>query len=312
MSRIPFLDNAYEGKNNWWRYLLTSIMSFIVAPIIAGLFIGIFLLIYSLVYLMAGDVQPTIQMEQILSAISNPFSNPMFLILLLGIVYALSFLIFYICMRVIHKKRFISLINTGSKVNWMRILKGAGLWLAILALFSLLDMILNPGGYVITFSPNTFGILLILSFLVFPMQASFEEIFFRGYLMQGIGLLSKKPIILIMATSAIFAVIHLFNGTNLIMSSGIVISTFILGLMLGIIAIGENGIETVMGVHIANNMFIALIYNSTDSGLGGLPSIITVQSSDVFSGLPVLVIAASILIVILFWNRREDLGNVFR
>ena len=27
MSRITFLDNAIEGKNNWWRYLITIILT---------------------------------------------------------------------------------------------------------------------------------------------------------------------------------------------------------------------------------------------------------------------------------------------
>ena len=59
------------------------------------------------------------------------------------------------------------------------------------------------------------------------------------------------------------------------MSITIVLSALILGLMLGIIVLGENGLETAMGAHIANNMFIALFLNSSDSGLGNLPSLFT-------------------------------------
>ena len=32
--------------------------------------------------------------------------------------------------------------------------------------------------------------------------------------------------------------------------------------MLGIIALGDNGIETAMGIHIGNNLYVALIFNS--------------------------------------------------
>ena len=62
--------------------------------------------------------------------------------------------------------------------------------------------------------------------------------------------------------------------------------------MLGVIALGDNGIETAMGVHIANNLYVSLLYNSADSGLPGLPSVVTAEASDPFAGLPFLIVAA--------------------
>ena len=43
----------------------------------------------------------------------------------------------------------------------------------------------------------------------------------------------------------------------------IVFSATILGLMLGIIVLGENGLETAMGAHIANNMYVAVVFNTS-------------------------------------------------
>ena len=37
MSSIPFLENASEGKNNWWRYLLTVIVSLVGGSLVAGI-----------------------------------------------------------------------------------------------------------------------------------------------------------------------------------------------------------------------------------------------------------------------------------
>ncbi|AEG19085.1 CPBP family intramembrane glutamic endopeptidase [Methanobacterium paludis] len=304
MSRISFLDNASQGKNNWWRYFLTIILTFGVGTIITAILIIIISLVYSIYAMTRGFYLD----------INSLLSDPLFMLAMVAVEYIISFLFFYISVKVLHKRSLMSLINTVGKISWMKILKGASIWTAIMMAFSIVPLLVWSGelGYSITFNSKTFGLLLILTLITFPIQASFEEIFFRGYLMQGFGLFSKKPVIPLIATSVIFALMHFFNGTDVVMSLSIVLSTLIIGLMLGTIALGENRIETAMGAHIANNVFIALIYNSSDSGLGNLPSAITVQASDPYSGILLLVIAALIMITVVFWNKKDDLFNVFR
>lgn len=82
--------------------------------------------------------------------------------------------------------------------------------------------------------------------------------------------------------------------------------------MLGILTLAAEGIEYAMGVHIANNLYVAIFFNSTDSGIQGLPSVVTSQAADPFSGLPILILASILMIVILFWNRKEDVLRIFR
>lgn len=183
--------------------------------------------------------------------------------------------------------------------------KGAFLWFLILCLLTLPDLLINPASYHFSPNPKAFSILLILSFLTFPVQASFEEILFRGYLMQGVSLISKRPVIPLLVTSLLFGLVHFFNGSNTDQGLFIVISTFIIGFMLGTITLADNGIETATGVHIVNNLFVAIIFNSADSGLPGLPSLVTAPSSNPFTGIPFLILAVFLMIVLLFWNRKE-------
>ena len=270
MSNIRFLDNAVHGKNNWVSYLLT-----IGITVIGGILASIALIVlFMLVYFLSIKTAPVnIQF--------NILNNAMIILILVGISYGIITLLFYLCIKFIHKKQFISLINIGKNINMNRIFKGAGLWAGIMTLFTLTSIIYNKGGLSFHFDPVPFLYLLIISLLVFPLQASFEEIFFRGYLMQAFGLLSKKPVVPLIITTLIFGLIHFYNGTNLEMSITIVLSALILGLMLGIIVLGENGLETAMGAHIANNMFVALFLNSSDSGLAKftlIDYIILVQS----------------------------------
>ncbi|HML04962.1 MAG TPA: CPBP family intramembrane glutamic endopeptidase [Methanobacterium sp.] len=193
----------------------------------------------------------------------------------------------------------------------MRLLKGATVWLAILAIFTVISFLVDPKSYKFTFDPSTFGILLILSLITFPIQASFEELFFRGYLMQGIGVLTKKPIIPLLVTSIIFGMVHVSNGSNMTLSGFPVIEATIMGLMLGIITLGENSIETATGIHIINNLYVALIVSSEGSILGNVPSVLTAPS-DPYSSILWTTIFAIIALIVIFWGKKDKLLDIFR
>ncbi len=184
LSPITFLDNASEGSNSWWKYVLTVIMSLVGGSLVAGIILGILLVVLSI--FSSGGIANIY--DFITSALSSPFS----LVILVGISYTLSYLFFYICLRFIHHKHLLKVINTVSGVRWKLLFKGLILWALILFIFSLPDLIINPGSYQITYNSGNFLILLVICLLVFPLQASFEEILFRGYLMQGFSLISKK------------------------------------------------------------------------------------------------------------------------
>ncbi|MBZ2164816.1 CPBP family intramembrane glutamic endopeptidase [Methanobacterium spitsbergense] len=301
MSKISFLDNAVQGKNTMGSYILTMGITFI-----GGIFasISLLILIVVLYFLSIGSARYDAQ--------TNILNDPFMMLILIGISYGIFSLLFYLCVRFIHKKHFISLINTGKNIKWRRIIKGAGLWVGIMGFFTILSFIYQGGSLSFKFDFWPFIVLLFLSILIFPLQASFEEIFFRGYLMQAVGLITKKPVIPLIITTLIFGLIHFNNGTDFTMSISIVISALIIGLMLGIIVLGENGLETAMGVHIANNIYVALILNSSNSGLDGLPSLITAQSTDPLSSIPLLILMVGIMIIILFWNKKENLYRIFQ
>jgi membrane protease YdiL (CAAX protease family) len=136
-------------------------------------------------------------------------------------------------------------------------------------------------------------------------------VFFRGYLMQGFGLLSKKPIIPVLATSIIFGLVHVMNGTNMTISIFPVIEASIIGLMLGIVTLGEDGIETAMGIHILNNIYAALIVSTEGSVLGDVPSVLS-ASYDPYSSILWTIILSVIAIMIIFWGKKDKLLTIFR
>lgn len=299
MDRITFLDNFYQGKNNAWRYILTILTAWGAGFLLTA----VFLIFISIIIFILIDVTHASQMASL-------YENPLSVLIIIGIYYTITFLLFYLCIRFIHHKKIISLITTSSKVNWMKILKGTVLWLTLSGAIIIIDFIIDPTSIKLSFNPNTFFTLLILCLIIFPIQASLEEIFFRGYLMQGIGSLIKIPLVPLITTTIIFSLLHFFNGTDPITGIVMVIQTFILGLTLGIIALGENRLETAMGVHIAQNIFATAIISSSGSVLTNLPSLLTLESGSGI-GIPFFV-PLLVLLTVIFWNKKSKLSRIFK
>lgn len=306
ISNIPFLNNAKSGKNSIWRYLTTIILCLGVASLVAGALLGVLIVVWAVFN------QAAFNQNFDTGIIYQLLANPIFIIFLVGLSFSLSFFFLGLSLKVFHKKKFISVINTRNKVRWNRIGKGAIYWFAILLVLDLISYLIDPGSFKISFNiQNNFWILALLALIAFPIQASFEEVFFRGYLMQGISLVFKKPWVVLLVTSLIFAILHWWNGSTIILSLSIVSGTFIIGLMLGIIALADDGIEMAIGVHIINNIYVSVIHSSPDGGLGNLPSLI-VSPADPYMAPLFLILAAVVLIYLLFRNRKEDVLRIFK
>ncbi len=296
MYQKEFLDNVEYGENNWWKYAITSFASLL------GPFIFLIIILISL-FLIPNPLKQSLN-----SGASFESITPMFFILFFGIVYTISFIIFYLCARFIHKKKLILFINTFNKVNLMKILKGAGLWFSLMGLVFIIEVIIDPSPFEFSFKPSFF-ILLVLSVLIYPIQASFEEIFFRGYLMQGFRIINQKPVIPILLTSALFALLHFFNNSDVIFGVITVINMFIFGLTLGIITLSENSLETAIGIHIANNIFVTIIVNYT-SVFENLPSLFTV-GADASLNIPAFIVLPVLLFFVLRknWDKLQFLSE---
>lgn len=84
--------------------------------------------------------------------------------------------------------------------------------------------------------------------LTSPLQAAAEEVLFRGYLMQALGLVWRNQWFPIVGSALVFA---LFHGTqNLALFS----HRFAFGLIMGALAWRTGGLEASIGAHIANNL----------------------------------------------------------
>jgi membrane protease YdiL (CAAX protease family) len=94
------------------------------------------------------------------------------------------------------------------------------------------------------------------------LQTSFEEYFFRGYLMQGLGLATKTRWFPFVFTSFAFGRMHIANPEVGKMGYIILIYYVGTGFFLGILTLMDEGLELALGFHAANNLFGALLLTS--------------------------------------------------
>ena len=111
----------------------------------------------------------------------------------------------------------------------------------------------------LNFQLKPFLILAFIAVLFVPLQTSFEEYLFRGYLMQGIGGLAKNKWVPLILTSLLFGSLH-FANPEIDKYGHILLVHYIgTGFFLGIITLMDEGLELALGFHAANNLFTALL-----------------------------------------------------
>ncbi len=146
-------------------------------------------------------------------------------------------------------------------------LAGFGLWFLLIGLTSILEALFYPGRYALTFKVEQFIPYAILALVLIPIQTSAEELFFRGYILQGVGLHSRNIWLLSAISGFLFMAPHFLNpeaSSNYYLMG---IYYFSMGAFLAYITLREGQLELALGVHAANNLFSVLIANYTVSSL---------------------------------------------
>ncbi len=269
-----FLEIARTGKNDWRRYLI-SFPGILFIWFIVGSIPVVALMVY---VLFDGDP-------------STGFTKTGFAgipVLLDFTVTMLTFIPFILAtllaVRFIHARPLRTLVTGAARIRWPRIFAGAGAWFIIAALSAIVESSLYPGRYVLTFQPALLTIYAVAALILIPIQTSAEELFFRGYLLQWIGLRLKNKWMLAFINGVLFFLPHTANpemASNAVLMG---LGYFAFGFFAALITLQDNGMELALGLHAANNLFSALFANYTITALAS-PALFTIQTLDAGYGL---------------------------
>ena len=288
--RETFLELARRGLNDWWRYLVS------IPLILLGWF-GFSLLLYVLLIAYAvADGDPATALDLNKGQITGaPLLT--FVVLLLG--FAGLHAALFAAVRYLHRRPFLSLITPYRRIAWGRVATGFVVFLALAAAATAVEAALFPGRYKLTFNAGDFLKFLPFALLLVPLQTSAEELLFRGYLMQAVGLLTRRALVPALASALLFALLHIANpevGAGL---AAMAATYFVLGLIFALVTIRDGRLELALGAHAANNLFAALFANYAGSALS-TPSVFTASALDGPYALMSSVVIAAAFYLILF------------
>lgn len=169
-----------------------------------------------------------------------------------------------------HRLPFKRLLTYAETFAWRRLF--AALFAVIIgySLISGVEYVLDPSEYdnvTLHTDWNGFFILLAVTLVFLPIQSASEEILCRGYLNQGLSLITRNPWVAFVITSAFFALLHLANPEAEGQIWPYMIDTFIFGMAMCWLSYEDQGLESAIGMHIGNNLFVFVLLGYADPSL---------------------------------------------
>jgi len=252
-----FIQQALKPGNSFGKYLLGSLIIF------AFTFIGQLPITIAIVIktFKSGKRLPTKNDE-----LYGFFDANLTLFLIL-ISFAVALLGLFIALRSLHAQKMKDIITSRTRVDWKRFFFAFGIWSLFTIVTTLISYFASPKDFVLQFEPVNFLILCLVVIPLIPIQTSVEELVFRGYLMQGFGVLAKNRWFPLAMTSIIFGCLHIMNPEVTEMGYVVIIYYVLTGLLLGIITLMDEGTELSLGFHAANNLIASLLITSDYSVL---------------------------------------------
>lgn len=260
---MRLLESSFTGKNNLWRYVIMIAAIFAATNTLGSLH-------FAIIGIITARNNPQ-ALPEISSNLNNLIKlgidkNSMLVLMLIPFLVGVA--AYMLLVKPLHERKFLSTITGSESFRWRRMLVSGAVWILLMLIYLFIYLAIDPSNFRINNNSASLILLVFISFLLIPFQAAFEEILFRGYLMQGFTLVVSKRMFPLVATAVFFALVHSINpevkeyGFLTVMPQYL---TF--GLIFGIVTILDDGIETALGAHAANNIFLCIMVTQKSSAL---------------------------------------------
>jgi len=294
-----YLDLARQGKTGWRRFVLAVALILFLWQILGAL-PSVFLVIWVLA---DGNPQTGLSSSGQFVGLEPVIS---FAVPMLGSVFFLLGL--YLAIRFIHQRPFRTLITPARRIAWGRFFQGFAVWFVLSGLMSLAEAFLFPGRYIWTLDLRRYIPFAFLALLLIPIQTSAEELFFRGYILQGVGLHLRNIWILSAISGFLFMLPHFLNPEARVNYGLMGFYYFFIGAVMAYVTLKDGRLELALGLHAANNLFTALFANYTVTVMP-TPSLFTVTTLDAVYSVSAAVIGLLVFVLILVGPFRRRLPD---
>ena len=244
-----FIENVLKVKNEAWRYVIGFFIIFFITQLGS---IPFTIAIFSKIGLDGGS---NLDVKSMMTVLEN--SNLTLFYALLPYVFGFFGIILVI--KTLHNQSLLLLTTTRKKIDFNKIAISFLIAGFIIFFTVTISYLISPNEYLFNFKLDTFLILLIITILFMPLQASFEEYLFRGYLMQGFGGVFGNRWMPLLITSLFFGLLHFWNPEVSELGTIFLFHYVVTGLFLGLMTIMDDGMELSLGFHAGNNVLISLL-----------------------------------------------------
>ena len=248
---MPYLEYALRGRNAAWRY----VAGFIGAILLAIIAASVVIISLQLLHLFPADFAQNLQDAR----------QPTKFYPATGALFGLLLLSFVAAARLAHGKTFADIIGAW---RWRLFGQGLAIWILVLLASTLIDFLIAPTGFKVTANAQTLT-LAAVALGGLAIQTFAEEFVFRGYLTQGLLVATRRVIPTALISGVLFGAMHIPNGWPQAASATV------FGVILALIAIKTGGIAFTSGLHLANNVFGAVVLISSGDAFRGSPGVLT-------------------------------------
>jgi hypothetical protein len=263
-----YVEAARRGEHRWWRYLLG-----LVVILFAWLVVGS---VGSAIVAFALDGREGFAAFRradfsVLGSVGSFLAiMAIFPCFLGGILLTVS---------LIHRRHPLTLITARENISWTRIGHGFVAWFVPwCSIGGLVQYLLYPDTFSFNSDLAAFALFVPIALVFTAIQTTTEELFFRGYIVQGASLIWFNRIFLAIVSAVMFALPHLVNPEAIAGGWLTVFSIYFVGtgLIWAVVSLIDGTTELAIGAHFANNIAAILVINPTGTVLT-TPSLFSVS-----------------------------------
>ncbi|MDD2622435.1 MAG: CPBP family intramembrane glutamic endopeptidase [Bacteroidales bacterium] len=257
---MKHLERSLDQQNQWWKYVVILITGFLAANFVGAIPLAILIVLRSM-----QGYTPNPENPMDLSAYDIDLNTGLILLL---IPFIISLLVIIPLIKNLHKRTWTEVINGSQKIRWNRFFFSFGIWMLLSAGWLGIELAMHPQDFVLQFQPLRFVFLIFIALFMIPFQTFYEEFMFRGYLTQGIAGWTKNRWTAIIIPALLFGLMHILNPEIKEYGFWLTMPQYVLfGLLFGLMVVVDDGIETAVGAHTANNIFLCVFITSKSSAL---------------------------------------------
>jgi membrane protease YdiL (CAAX protease family) len=172
--------------------------------------------------------------------------------------FILSFLLAPLIPALLHRRPWWSIAMPARRIEARNLGIGVAIAVVTAVALNLIAYVLEPDAFRFAgFDPGSWIPMLLIAAVAFFVQASTEEMVFRGYLAQFVAAFTRSPLLILGVPALVFALPHFGNVAGAASLLGL-LPYMLMGLTYGLLAWRSGSLWMSAGVHLGNNWFITM------------------------------------------------------